>query len=148
MKKNTKRIQHIDIAKAFGIMLIISSHVWTTTDLSESSIFRDWDAVLNSFYVPLFFILSGVFESSSTDWRKYMLRLLKLARYVAVFAIFGFLSIGIFKGVWAIKSCFNGTVIWFLIVLFIITTLFGIIKHIRRNLLILFILGLGGGDTC
>lgn len=137
------RIQHIDIAKGIGIMLIIASHVWTTASLSESTAFHAWDAVLNSFYVPLFFLLSGVFESSSCDWRKYMLRLLKLIKYIAYFAVFGFITIGILKGDWTLKSCMSGTVIWFLIVLLIITAIFGVIKKIKFNLLIVSLI-IGG----
>ena len=141
---NHSRLQHIDIAKGIGMMLIIASHVWTTPSLSESMVFRVWDAVLNSFYVPLFYILSGVFESGSQDWHKYRLRLLRLAKYVAIFAAFGFISIGCLKGRWEVKSCLSGTVIWFLIVLFVITALFGLIRHTKHNILISCALGIGG----
>lgn len=142
--KSSKRVQHIDTAKGIGIMLIIASHVWTTTTLSESSAFKCWDAILNSFYVPLFFLLSGVFESSTKDWHKYVVRLIKLTKFMAIFALFGFLTVGILKGTWTLKSCLTGTVIWFLIVLLIITAIFGIIKRYRFNLLIPCLLGGGG----
>lgn len=127
------RIRHIDIAKAVGIMLIIASHVWTTNDLRESCVFKAWDAILNSFYVPLFFMLSGVFESSDTDWGKYFRRLVRLGRYLAIFAVFGFCSVGLIRKTWTLASCVHGTVIWFLIALFWITVIFGLIKHLRHN---------------
>lgn len=138
---NSKRIRHIDIAKGIGIMLIIASHIWITSTLSESLTFRCWDAVLNSFYVPMFFLLSGVFEPSSCDWHKYGLRLIRLAKYIASFVAFGFITVGLLKGIWSIQSCLTGTVIWFLIVLLIITALFGITKHLKYNLLITCVLG-------
>lgn len=135
------RIQHIDVAKGIGMMLIIASHVWTTSSLSGSLGFKVWDEVLNSFYVPLFFLLSGVFESSSRDWHKYGSRLIKLAKYIAYFAVFGFITVGLLKGHWGMKSCLTGTVIWFLIVLSIMTAIFGIIKQAKHNLLITCAIG-------
>lgn len=30
------RLQHIDIAKAVGMMLIIASHIWMTTEFQSS----------------------------------------------------------------------------------------------------------------
>lgn len=141
---NKPRIRHIDIAKAIGMMLIITSHVWTTPELSESYAFKEWDAVLNSFYVPLFFLLSGVFEPSSNDWMKYWRRLAKLGKFLVIFALFGFLSTGVVRGQWTLGACLTGTAIWFLIVLMLITAMFGVIKLCKYSLLACCILGCVG----
>ena len=59
MAKN--RIDHIDIAKALGIVLIISSHIVCTTNYSKDLLLTTYWNVLGSFYVPFFFLLSGIF---------------------------------------------------------------------------------------
>lgn len=139
-----KRVTHIDNAKAIGMMLIIASHVWTTESLNASTAFSVWNAILNSFYVPLFFILSGVFESSSADWNKYLRRLKTIGRYILVFAVFGFISVGLTRGKWSISSCLDGTVIWFLLTLFWISAIFGVIKRLKYNKIIVIALALIG----
>lgn len=53
MAKN--RIDHIDIAKAIGIVLIISSHIVCTTNFSKDLLLTTYWNVLGSFYVPFFF---------------------------------------------------------------------------------------------
>lgn len=109
MSDNKARIAHIDNAKAIGIMLIIASHVCTAPGLYDSSIFKAWDGLINSFYVPMFFLLSGVFESSVCDWRKYGIRLLKLLKYIVIFSIFGFITYGIITGDWSKNGVLMGT---------------------------------------
>lgn len=53
MAKN--RIDHIDIAKAIGIVLIISSHIVCTTNFSKDLLLTTYWNVLGSFYVPFSF---------------------------------------------------------------------------------------------
>ncbi|WP_084162870.1 acyltransferase family protein [Prevotella sp. RM4] len=72
------RLHHIDNAKAIGMMLIIASHVIPSQAVQDGLIYQTWNNALNSFYVPLFFLLSGIFESSTFDRKKYVTRLLKL----------------------------------------------------------------------
>ena len=78
------RLTHIDNAKAIGMMLIVASHVVPTKEVVDSVLFQTWNGLINSFYVPLFFILSGVFQSSSTDYKKLERRMLILIRYCAL----------------------------------------------------------------
>ena len=123
-----KRITHIDNAKAIGMILIIASHIWITESFSNSMVFSLWNAIINSFYVPLFFLLSGVFESQQSDLTKALKRLWKLLRYIIIFAIFGFVSSGLYFGKWELQSCLRATTVWFLITLFWITAIFTLIK--------------------
>lgn len=125
-------------------MLIIASHVWITDAFQNSISFEVWNNILNSFYVPLFFILSGVFEPQSFDIHKTIRRLVKLLIYILIFAIFGFLSMGVVRHTWELSSCIRGTTIWFLLTLFWITIIFAISKRIKYKLFIYSIL-IGGG---
>ena len=63
MVKN--RIDHIDIAKVIGIVLIISFHIVCTTNFSKDLLLITYWNVLGSFYIPFFFLLSGIFVVSS-----------------------------------------------------------------------------------
>lgn len=56
-----KRLAHIDMAKAIGLIIIMTSHINSYPSLGESVSMRWYQDVIHSFYVPLFFILSGVF---------------------------------------------------------------------------------------
>lgn len=143
-----KRIAHIDYAKAIGIMLIIVSHIGVSKDLGNSLAFHIWDGILNSFYVPLFFILSGVFEPQKSDWegrwKQLALRLFKLLKYIIVFYLFGILSAGVIKGVWGFGDVATKTVIWFLFTLTWITIIMGSIKNLKYNYVIVIILAICG----
>lgn len=137
-------LEHIDVAKGISMMLIIASHIWTTKEFCETTFFQVWDAMLNSFYVPLFFILSGVFESPSADWDIYPKRIKAIVRYIIVLAAFGFISVGLSRNVWSVTSCIKGSLIWFLFALLWITIIFGIIKRLKYDKLVVFILSLTG----
>lgn len=54
----TKRFDFIDTAKGIGISLVVWSHMSTTTELTG---FYKWGGYITTFYMPLFFILSGLF---------------------------------------------------------------------------------------
>ena len=89
------RLTHIDNAKAIGMMLIVASHVVPTKEVVDSILFQTWTGLFASVDVPLFFILSGVFQSSSTDYKKLERRMLILIRYCAIFYVFGIITDGL-----------------------------------------------------
>lgn len=141
----SNRLIHIDQAKAIGIMLIIASHVCVSSQFATTSLpYRYWVSVLNSFYVPLFFMLSGVFESNSPELRILNKRIKRLVRWICVFLIFGLISSGVCKRDWTIQSALQSTVIWFLFTLFWITILFGAIKRIKYKRVVLIALTMIG----
>ena len=78
MISNPNRIIHIDIAKGIGMALIVISHIWVSSSFAETQNFKIYDGIINSFYVPLFFILSGVFEKDTNDINKFYSRILHL----------------------------------------------------------------------
>lgn len=81
MVKN--RIDHIDIAKVIGLVLIISSHIVCTTTFGKDLLLITYWNVLGSFYVPFFFLLSGIFAvSSDSDNLLNKSSLIKLGRRI------------------------------------------------------------------
>ena len=79
-----ERLIHIDNAKAVGMMLIIASHIIPSEPFVKSPVYENWNSILNSFYVPLFFLLSGVFESTDVNDGKLCRRIVKLAKYICL----------------------------------------------------------------
>lgn len=144
----TKRIDHIDNAKAIGMMLITASHVWVTANFSHSDFFICWDALLNSFYVPLFFILSGVFESKQFDFTKLKSRILHLIKIILIFMAVGLFVTWSIRHDWSIGSCISGSLVWFLITLLWITIIFNFAKRVKHNPLAITILMGGVGIWC
>lgn len=129
-----ERLIHIDNAKAIGMMLIIASHIIPSEPFAKSYGYEIWNSILNSFYVPLFFLLSGVFESTAVNDEKLYRRIVKLAKYICLFYVFGIVADGIVNGHWSLVSFKSQTTIWFLIVLLWITIIVGIVKRFKwRN---------------
>ena len=129
-----ERLIHIDNAKAIGMMLIIASHIIPSEPFVKSPVYENWNSILNSFYVPLFFLLSGVFESTNVNDGKLCRRIVKLAKYICLFYVFGIVADGIVNGHWSLVSFKTQTTIWFLIVLLWITIIVGIAKRFKwRN---------------
>lgn len=58
---NKKRIQFIDLAKGFAILLVIIGHIETIPYVKH---------LIYSFHMPLFFILSGYFFKNEESFRK------------------------------------------------------------------------------
>lgn len=134
-----ERLIHIDNAKAVGMMLIIASHVIPSEPFAKSIVYEIWNDALNSFYVPLFFLLSGVFESSEVNDGKLCRRIVKLIKYICTFYIFGVVADGIVNDHWSFVSFKSQTTIWFLIVLLWITVIVGIAKRLKyRNYIYAF----------
>lgn len=129
MAKN--RIDHIDIAKAIGIVLIISSHIVCTTNFSKDLLLTTYWNVLGSFYVPFFFLLSGIFTpplgSGNLLNKPSLIKLgrgiLNLIFQFFIFFILGITTYYIVKGQWLIAFKVNGP-LWFLLVLIIDKVIF------------------------
>lgn len=113
------------------MMLIIASHIIPSEPFVKSHGYEIWNSILNSFYVPLFFLLSGVFESTAVNDEKLYRRIVKLAKYICLFYAFGIVADGIVNGHWSLVSFKSQTTIWFLIVLLWITIIVGIVKRFK-----------------
>lgn len=64
-----KRKSFIDIAKGIGIILVVLGHLDTGGQISREIIY--------SFHMPLFFILSGAFAKTNTDFKAYLTKSFK-----------------------------------------------------------------------
>lgn len=135
-QESMDRLYHVDNAKAIGMILIIWSHVWVTGEMAASCMFEFWNMMLNSFYVPLFFVLSGIFEPSDVDYQHYFRRLVRLLKYCVLFSIFGIVVIGLIDGKWSVSSWRIGTTIWFIVTLLWITIIFGCIKNLATVIIV------------
>lgn len=80
-----KRITSIDTAKGFGILLVVLTHINHVTKIPY---FSEWGGVIAAFYMPFFFLLSGIFFNA-TNIQKRTMRLLK------PFVFFFFLAFGV-----------------------------------------------------
>lgn len=139
------RLYHIDNAKAIGMMLIVASHIMPLTFVTESQFYKTWCGILASFYVPLFFILSGVFEPSISDFESVKRRLLKLIKYCVIFYVFGLVTYLLMFGTlsWFGIRTQIGTV-WFLFVLLWMTGIVGLLKHNKNAFVAFILLSMGG----
>ena len=52
------RVEYVDIAKGIGILLVVWFHFPILNDLNY---FNEWGGWITTFYMVLFFILSGLF---------------------------------------------------------------------------------------
>ncbi len=81
--EDKKRIEFIDVAKGFGILLVVFGHLYPTGGRVSSVIF--------SFHMPLFFFLSGIFAHNSESEKliPYFIKKNKrnIVWYLAVLAI-------------------------------------------------------------
>lgn len=53
-----KRYEHIDISKGIGILLVVFFHL---PGVNRLIYFNNWEGWITTFYMPLFFTLSGLF---------------------------------------------------------------------------------------
>lgn len=105
MDKKVKRISWIDIAKGIGIILVLAGHTFTEGQ------FYVW---LNSFHMPLFFLLAGILCNPNNSNIKFDVRK-KIINFMVPFIIF----LGVQFVFWILVDHnyhdFNMGPIWFLL---------------------------------
>ena len=137
-----KRVDSIDIAKGIGILLVIWGHLTVDGQVSRFAIF--------TFHMPLFFMLSGIFEKSNKNIAEGGSKILRtlLVPYLFIVTIdfiprsLTALNDGKFdlvdqiitaaKCAVGLKTTYNRA-LWFLFVLFIIKALFLLLGQIRNK---------------
>ncbi|MGV3574842.1 MAG: acyltransferase family protein [Devosia sp.] len=69
MTGNTGRLDWVDAARGFGIVLVVFGHVWRgiwqAGILDDPVLFAGIDAAIYLFHMPLFFLVSGMFFEKS-----------------------------------------------------------------------------------
>lgn len=146
-----QRYDFIDISKGIGIILVVLCHT-----LSQESFVN---AVIYSFHVPLFFVVSGLFARPQQRFRSYFLKNVK--RLLLPFLVFFLLGLTVTciliglknKNIYDIIWCFinantfriNVSPIWFLACLFNVTILFYVFYKIilSRDNILLTIISIG-----
>lgn len=146
-----KRVTHIDFARAIGIILILSSHIVCMPTFTKSSSLNLMWNILGSFYVPFFFILSGIFISpykkstNNINLISYITKTKGILNLLFLFTTFLTLQIILF---YIIKHKINFSLgpLWFLIVLILNKLIFNIILKFSftNQIFIIIIMGLIG----
>lgn len=137
-----KRIQYIDLAKGFCIILVVAYHVNKAFHFNQFPLF--WDT-LSVFRMPLYFFLSGLFFKEYEGFFGFSLR--KVNKLLIPFFFFYIVtsftlsnilnlfglpvpdseSLGV-NGLWAfVYEKFSNGPIWFLLTLFIVNIFFYVI---------------------
>lgn len=116
------RIQYLDIAKGIGIILVVWFHF---PILSQLSSFECWGGYITSFYMVLFFVLSGVFFKLSSLLRRIRrLMLPYISFYLVACVYYTFMSLYKQKSIelshyllpfLGATSGYENTPIWFLL---------------------------------
>lgn len=150
--KENKRIMWIDEAKGLGIILVVLLHIPNVQNMSYFSL---WGGYIQVFYMPLFFIISGIFVKPENLRNKFKRLMIPYLVYYAISFLLYILK-GIskhtsihlayflepFRGA---TNNYENTPIWFLLCLFEIIVIYNIIIKLKFNLhvtlLILSILG-------
>lgn len=164
LQKEKNRVKWIDIAKGIGILLVLFSHVITSyvrqannNDLLTSLPVQ----TVGSFFMPLFFYLSGIFISSNLkrSFAKVFKR--KFCRLMVPYFSWGIVSV-VFWSLYSHKSPIPRIlelpirpifVLWFVYSMFLSTLVFWIFqKYFSRNVIlvvsvILYIIGYGIGGN-
>lgn len=142
MDKGKNRIEWVDIAKFWGMFLVIAGHHETFGDLEKSAIF--------SFHMPLFFFLSGLFvkrrgilATLKKSLKSYMLPYVVLVLICALTAgwlrgiVFGAYGAQNYDLEWMLKTSFlygNGwSLMWFLPCFFTVAILMEVLMEVIRN---------------
>jgi len=79
------RYEHIDIAKGIGIILVVLKHL---PSISETSGYSLWGGFVGTFFMPLFFMLSGMFYRPANKTKLFS-RLYSLLIPYLCFYLFG-----------------------------------------------------------
>lgn len=159
------RLKFIDIAKGLGMMMIVWMHIWGNKAPTVPPPIR-LNGFISSFYVPLFFILSGyLIRLGEFDIKHQIIKKAKsllrpfIVVYIFSFAVSWLISVIGFEAkhqfLWSnilnvvySKSFFNGP-IWFLLALWWAFLLFYLAAKLCRNneiaiTIIAFIIGIVG----
>ena len=116
------------------MFLIIASHIVVGSEVCDTFVYSNSMKIINSFYVPLFFILSGIFEKNGVELKQLSRRVLKLIKYSIYFYLFGVLSYWIIKKeLHLIHFVKTIPVIWFIFTLIWICISFNIIKFFKKR---------------
>jgi fucose 4-O-acetylase-like acetyltransferase len=147
------RLQFIDLAKGIGMVLIVFNHVATNFSnnlFSETNVCR----MVLSFYIPLFFFLSGLFFSVKNDFLSFLK--IKINRLLIPFLFFYIITFLITAILYLLgmevkndfswtnilivfhQDVFSNNAIWFLLALFWMNLFYYPISKIKKGYIKIF----------
>ncbi|NDW18228.1 hypothetical protein D0T53_04750 [Dysgonomonas sp. 216] len=135
---NSNRIIWIDLAKAFGIFLVVIGHLISTDNLVGRWIY--------SFHMPFFFFLSGLCFSNKYNFTVFVKRKFKslIIPYLYIGLIISVLYLFIYSFEDILNNIrhhfFNYGAMWFIPVLFFTEILFFPITRIKNKVIILILI--------
>lgn len=151
------RLEHIDIAKGIGIILVVFGHLTGTEGIPYWLSFGR--SFIYQFHIPLFFFVSGLFFSEADDWGRFFVKKIKRLYIPFVFANGLFLIIDVclrclsqepvvlvdvFKHFVKIVLLLSvtplGGATWFLKALFVITIFYRCLWQVSGNRLFVLII--------
>ena len=144
-----KRISYYDVAKGVLICLVIISHIYLET-LSVAKIpnstfawLRSWQWIHVSFFMPAFFIITGLCSNFNKDFNLFLINNVRTILIPAIFFDLFFFSIpsflmgqGLLNDVmmgFVKRALAFGGVFWFLPCLFISKTIYWILHNYTRD---------------
>ncbi len=145
-----KRIQYYDVAKGILILLVILTHTFFyatgKTDAPNETIrlLRDYQWICTSFYMPAFFIVSGICSNFNKDFKPFLIKIFRTILVPAIFFdLFFFTVPNILFGVSSIsegavgfvKRTFAfGGVYWFLPCLFLSKIIYWVLHNYTNDI--------------
>jgi acyltransferase len=141
-----ERIVYYDIAKGIGIFLVVYTHIYVNTDSRLNEI-------IYAFYMPLFFVVSGLTFKSEENIKKYVAKnFYSIMIPYFIWSILSFTYWAVFENRFrseaarlAVDKAFCGIfvgsyywlpfnyVLWFLPVLFTVKVIYGILQnHLQK----------------
>ena len=133
-----KRIEWIDMAKGYGILLVIYGHI------DEFGTIGRW---IYSFHVPIFFLLSGYVFNSDGGWKQFLKK--KCRTILVPYFAYGIpiLAVPVIRAflwkrlrvayLWKLAECFllqkRLTTLWFLTCLFCLNVLFYVLTRLIKS---------------
>lgn len=85
------RLDFIDLAKGIGMFMVIYLHITINYNSTENVYHGShWDTFVHSMFMPLFFIISGLFFSVKLPFKEWIRR--KIRRMVFPFVLFYILT--------------------------------------------------------
>lgn len=154
------RSSWVDVAKGFGIILVVFGHVWrgiyAAGLLPNERVYRLMDSVVYSFHMPLFFFLAGLFFRDSLlkrGWKGFIAN--KADTLIYPLIVWSLLqgAVEVFLSRWTNgKASWEDVLrlwepraqLWFLLALFVVMLLAVVIcnRLVRRGFWLLFPLGI------
>ncbi|MBR6159983.1 MAG: acyltransferase family protein, partial [Lachnospiraceae bacterium] len=136
MPDKKKRLDHLDMAKGFGMILVLIGHLQGDSIFTFSPYIRPLCTYIFSFHMPLFFIISGILIAVKNDetrslrdiakarFRGIMIPYFWFSFFYLIFVVAALISGEImpdtlYLNIWYVLSGYGMNVLWFLPALYL-----------------------------